>query len=305
MLKPDGNLNSTKFLNNSWRSCHSFFCLVSDCFLFLSSVGLWLLNGQQPQDEVSEEHTHTHTHSFLWFNADVQLFKPRRCERPACPEPFPFIPIYICLTNPVFFKFLISFFKEIMPHLCTPTWLHFNFCFSIVFCWCLHVVLWCVYTPSSPTIPPPPPVLSVPTISKGRVSATSLQRSRSDVDVNAAAVAKHRYAGQSRAAGHLPPGSCSSLGKGTAWWNEWLVRRRHQSVWHQQFFGSDGLVFVKFLTFSWRFLWNSTYLQWSFQRWSYNTQLVLLSGGAGLSAYFYCFLFPSLFTLRQQNVSEC
>ncbi|CAG10006.1 unnamed protein product [Tetraodon nigroviridis] len=51
----------------------------------------------------------------------------------------------------------------------------------------------------------------VPTNSKGRVSTTSLQRSRSDVDVNAAAVAKHRYVGQTRAAGHLPPGSCSSL----------------------------------------------------------------------------------------------
>uniref|UniRef100_H2UDN8 Cytoplasmic linker associated protein 2 n=1 Tax=Takifugu rubripes TaxID=31033 RepID=H2UDN8_TAKRU len=54
----------------------------------------------------------------------------------------------------------------------------------------------------------------VPASSKGRVSATSLQRSRSDVDVNAAAVAKHRYVGQTRAAGHLPPGSYSSLGKG-------------------------------------------------------------------------------------------
>uniref|UniRef100_H3C4V2 Cytoplasmic linker associated protein 2 n=1 Tax=Tetraodon nigroviridis TaxID=99883 RepID=H3C4V2_TETNG len=59
--------------------------------------------------------------------------------------------------------------------------------------------------------PPGRVVLSVPTNSKGRVSTTSLQRSRSDVDVNAAAVAKHRYVGQTRAAGHLPPGSCSSL----------------------------------------------------------------------------------------------
>lgn len=81
------------------------------------------------------------------------------------------------------------------------------------------------------------------------MATTSLQRSRSDVDVNAAAVAKHRYVGQSRAAGHLPPGSCSSLGKATAWWHEWLMRRRHRSVWNQQLFGSDGLVFVKFLTF--------------------------------------------------------
>uniref|UniRef100_H3DHV1 Cytoplasmic linker associated protein 2 n=1 Tax=Tetraodon nigroviridis TaxID=99883 RepID=H3DHV1_TETNG len=61
--------------------------------------------------------------------------------------------------------------------------------------------------------PPGRVVLSVPTNSKGRVSTTSLQRSRSDVDVNAAAVAKHRYVGQTRAAGHLPPGSCSSLGR--------------------------------------------------------------------------------------------
>lgn len=95
----------------------------------------------------------------------------------------------------------------------------FEFLFQYRVCCCLHVVLWCVYTPSSPTIPPPPPLppvlsVSVPTIPKGRVSTTSLQRSRSDVDVNAAAVAKHRYVGQTRAAGHLPPGSCSSLGKG-------------------------------------------------------------------------------------------
>lgn len=90
----------------------------------------------------------------------------------------------------------------------------------------------CIYTPSSTSIPPPPPpVLSVPANSKGRVSATSLQRSRSDVDVNAAAVAKHRYVGQTRAAGHLPPGSYSSLGKGPARWNEWLIGCRHQSAW--------------------------------------------------------------------------
>lgn len=152
------------------------------------------------------------------------------------------------------FKFLISFFKESMPRLCTPTWLHLNFCFSIVFVGAC--MLFCdVYIPHHHLpfllllLLLPSPVLSVPTISKGRVSTTSLQRSRSDVDVNAAAVAKHRYVGQSRAAGHLPPGSCSSLGKGTAWWNEWIMRRRHQSVWYQQFFGSDGLVFVKFLTF--------------------------------------------------------
>ncbi|XP_068584777.1 CLIP-associating protein 2 isoform X25 [Cebidichthys violaceus] len=52
----------------------------------------------------------------------------------------------------------------------------------------------------------------VPSGSKGGASSASLQRSRSDVDVNAAAVAKHRNVGQTRAAGRLPPGSYSSLG---------------------------------------------------------------------------------------------
>uniref|UniRef100_A0A3Q3GNB8 Cytoplasmic linker associated protein 2 n=1 Tax=Labrus bergylta TaxID=56723 RepID=A0A3Q3GNB8_9LABR len=54
----------------------------------------------------------------------------------------------------------------------------------------------------------------VPVGSKGGVSSASLQRSRSDVDVNAAAVAKHRHGGQTRGVGRLPPGSYSSLGKG-------------------------------------------------------------------------------------------
>ncbi|XP_071060950.1 CLIP-associating protein 2 isoform X11 [Pseudochaenichthys georgianus] len=53
----------------------------------------------------------------------------------------------------------------------------------------------------------------VPTVSKGGLSAASLQRSRSDVDVNAAAVAKHRQVGQARGAGRLTPGSYSSLGR--------------------------------------------------------------------------------------------
>ncbi|XP_030596609.1 CLIP-associating protein 2 isoform X2 [Archocentrus centrarchus] len=53
----------------------------------------------------------------------------------------------------------------------------------------------------------------VPAGSKGGVSSTSLQRSRSDVDVNAAAVAKYRHVGQSGGAGRLPPGSYSSLGR--------------------------------------------------------------------------------------------
>ncbi|XP_051246289.1 CLIP-associating protein 2 isoform X7 [Dicentrarchus labrax] len=51
----------------------------------------------------------------------------------------------------------------------------------------------------------------VPAGSKGGMSSASLQRSRSDVDVNAAAVAKHRHVGQARATGRLPPGSYSSL----------------------------------------------------------------------------------------------
>uniref|UniRef100_A0A3B4XAI2 Cytoplasmic linker associated protein 2 n=1 Tax=Seriola lalandi dorsalis TaxID=1841481 RepID=A0A3B4XAI2_SERLL len=54
----------------------------------------------------------------------------------------------------------------------------------------------------------------VPAGSKGGLSAASLQRSRSDVDVNAAAVAKHRHVGQAGGAGRLAPGSYSSLGKG-------------------------------------------------------------------------------------------
>nr|XP_043908389.1 CLIP-associating protein 2 isoform X8 [Solea senegalensis] len=54
----------------------------------------------------------------------------------------------------------------------------------------------------------------VPAGSKGGVSSVSLQRSRSDVDVNAAAVAKHRHVGKAGGgAGRLPPGSYSSLGR--------------------------------------------------------------------------------------------
>uniref|UniRef100_A0A3Q2FLS8 Cytoplasmic linker associated protein 2 n=1 Tax=Cyprinodon variegatus TaxID=28743 RepID=A0A3Q2FLS8_CYPVA len=49
---------------------------------------------------------------------------------------------------------------------------------------------------------------------RGGASSVSLQRSRSDVDVNAAAVAKYRNVGQTRGANRLPPGSYSSLGKG-------------------------------------------------------------------------------------------
>ncbi|XP_044028176.1 CLIP-associating protein 2 isoform X22 [Siniperca chuatsi] len=53
----------------------------------------------------------------------------------------------------------------------------------------------------------------VPAGSKGGLSSASLQRSRSDVDVNSAAVAKHRNVGPARGAGRLPPGSYSSLGR--------------------------------------------------------------------------------------------
>uniref|UniRef100_A0A8C6PKL1 Cytoplasmic linker associated protein 2 n=1 Tax=Nothobranchius furzeri TaxID=105023 RepID=A0A8C6PKL1_NOTFU len=48
--------------------------------------------------------------------------------------------------------------------------------------------------------------------SKAGMTPVSLQRSRSDVDVNAAALAKRRHVGQAGGAGRLPPGSYSSLG---------------------------------------------------------------------------------------------
>ncbi|XP_057683934.1 CLIP-associating protein 2 isoform X4 [Corythoichthys intestinalis] len=57
----------------------------------------------------------------------------------------------------------------------------------------------------------------VPAGSKGgrpSMSAASLQRSRSDVDVNAAAVAKHRHAAPTpKGPSRLPPGSYASLGR--------------------------------------------------------------------------------------------
>ncbi|XP_008420104.1 CLIP-associating protein 2 isoform X16 [Poecilia reticulata] len=53
----------------------------------------------------------------------------------------------------------------------------------------------------------------VPAGSRGGASSVSLQRSRSDVDVNAAAVAKYRHVGQTKGANRLPPGSYSSLGR--------------------------------------------------------------------------------------------
>lgn len=67
----------------------------------------------------------------------------------------------------------------------------------------------------------PPPFLVVPGSSKGVPSPGTLQRSRSDIDVNAAAGAKARHAaGQTAGAGRLsaaglPPGSYASLGKGS------------------------------------------------------------------------------------------
>ncbi|XP_061787356.1 CLIP-associating protein 2 isoform X6 [Nerophis lumbriciformis] len=51
----------------------------------------------------------------------------------------------------------------------------------------------------------------VPTGSKGGVTSASLQRSRSDVDVNAATVAKQRHVGQAKGAARMCPGSYSSL----------------------------------------------------------------------------------------------
>ncbi|XP_054619894.1 CLIP-associating protein 2 isoform X8 [Dunckerocampus dactyliophorus] len=47
--------------------------------------------------------------------------------------------------------------------------------------------------------------------SKGGAPSASLQRSRSDVDVNAAAVAKQRHVGQAKGTARMPPGSYSSL----------------------------------------------------------------------------------------------
>uniref|UniRef100_A0A8C7XJG2 Cytoplasmic linker associated protein 2 n=1 Tax=Oryzias sinensis TaxID=183150 RepID=A0A8C7XJG2_9TELE len=61
--------------------------------------------------------------------------------------------------------------------------------------------------------------------SKGGVSLTSLQRSRSDVDVNAAAVSKQRHVGQARVAGQQPARSYSSLGKGSVRQVGGLIRR--------------------------------------------------------------------------------
>lgn len=92
--------------------------------------------------------------------------------------------------------------------------LWYQYCVCVV--WCLHVFALYISFYHIPSLLQytPPPVLSVPAGSKGGVSSASLQRSRSDVDVNAAAVAKHRHVGQVRGAARLTPGSYSSLGKG-------------------------------------------------------------------------------------------
>lgn len=72
---------------------------------------------------------------------------------------------------------------------------------DVVMCMCLCVY---IYISSLP--------LPVPAGHKGGASPGYLQRSRSDVDVNAATVAKQRHIGQV-GAGRLTPGSYSSLGK--------------------------------------------------------------------------------------------
>lgn len=129
---------------------------------------------------------------------------------------------------------ITSCYVFILQHTCAPTHAYtclpnfvfsvwYRYCVCIVLCLHVFVVCVCAYIYISHHLPPflqhdppAPPVLSVPAGSKGGVSSTSLQRSRSDVDVNAAAVAKYRHIGQTGGAGRLPPGSYSSLGKGSA-----------------------------------------------------------------------------------------
>lgn len=119
---------------------------------------------------------------------------------------FPHSHLHLPVSSPSF----LSYFY-VTWHVCTQ----YQYCVWVV--WCLHAFVIYIsphHLPSLLQHTPPAPVLSVPTGSKGVVSSTSLQRSRSDVDVNAAAVAKQRHSGQTKAAGRLPPGSYSSLGKG-------------------------------------------------------------------------------------------
>ncbi|MEQ2243523.1 CLIP-associating protein 2 [Ilyodon furcidens] len=88
----------------------------------------------------------------------------------------------------------------------------FCMCSTVPACVCDVLVFCFLYIPSPPPhhTRPAPAVPSVP--ARGGASSVSLQRSRSDVDVNAAAVAKYRHVGQTRGANRLPPGSYSSLG---------------------------------------------------------------------------------------------
>lgn len=200
----------------------------SEPFVLLSSVDLWPLNGQQLLEEVSQEQ---HT-TFSMILCDFAIAKSHKTWTIGLSRSIfhPFhlhVPRQSCKAILLSFQILFKHFGLRMHTCMVP----FEVLYQYQYCACLvpACCLWCVYIPHH-QLPFPPPVLSVPANSKGRVSATSLQRSRSDVDVNAAAVAKHRYVGQTRAAGHLPPGSYSSLGKGPARWNEWLKGCRHQSA---------------------------------------------------------------------------
>lgn len=152
----------------------------------------------------------------------------------APPEPFPItfhlhLPASVHPANHFLSRFYVATCLHV--HSCTCVDVHSTWYQYCAVRW-LHV--FCdVYIYSFhhlPSLPPfshknPSPVPSVPTGSKGGVSSASLQRSRSDVDVNAAAVAKHRHVGQTRPAGHLPPGSYSSLGKSPLSQVGWLIRR--------------------------------------------------------------------------------
>lgn len=217
-----------------------WFCFVVDWPTLFPplAVGLWLLNGLQLQGEVSQIHSDTHSGRYTCrLSQTNNLRLTHSCESThtlwqtsALTEPFPIILIYICLC--LYSHILLCCFY-VTTHICVCVWLFVYFCTVSVFGLCgACMCLWCVYI--SPHHLPsllqhtPPPVLSVPAGSKGGLSSASLQRSRSDVDVNAAAVAKYRHVGQTRATGRLPPGSYSSLGKGPVSQVRWLIRQcRH------------------------------------------------------------------------------
>ena len=242
--------------------CVCLFVVVWPTFLLLLSVGLWLLSGQQLQGEVSQKHgnahTHTHTHTFthtLIYKSQIQISCTHTLRHQLLQSHLPSFSFTSACVQP-----LSSHFCYVSTHTCAHTCVCVSgwFCvfiygISIVFVYCgACMCLWFIYPPSSPPIPPPPPpppppVLSVPAGSKGGVSSASLQRSRSDVDVNAAAVAKHRHVGQTRAAGRLPPGSYSSLGKGPVSRVRRLIKEcKRWSAWV-----SSELVLIKFQT-GWR-----------------------------------------------------